>query len=179
MINSKYKQKYLKYKQKYIQALTKQKGGDTKKVLVLCQRKTGRSITDDYNVEDVVVPRIAELIQRLFGANTEIIYMTKLTSQYQGTVDIDCYLDGKTECSKEFISKNANSFDLIILQTCPLILNFDILINLLKPTGMIGFTAFPIPIEINTPLNDVFTTLNRKNFNIHEKHEYSIIFKRT
>lgn len=181
MLNLKYKQKYLKYKQKYIQALTKQKGGDTKNILVLCQRKTGRSATNDYDVEEVVVPKITELIQTLLGFDTSIVYMTKLEKKNPGTVDIDCYLGDESECSKKFIEKHNNFFDLIILQTCPFIFfNFDIVINLLKPKGMLALTSFPAPFDkknfLSFPYDGIITKLTSKNLIEHEQAIDGILF---
>jgi len=179
MLNLKYKQKYLKYKQKYIQALTKQKGGVPQKILVLCQRKTGKSAKDEYNVEDVVVPQITELIQTLLGSDTKTIYMTDIEKDRPGEIDIDCKLDGITQCSKEFISEHNNSFDLIILQTCPLIvLNLDIIINLLKPRGMLGITNFPIKLIKNCLFDDVIKQLLSKNVILDKTKstEYVILF---
>lgn len=181
MLNLKYKQKYLKYKQKYIQALTKQKGGDTKNILVLCQRKTGRDSLNKYNVEDEVVPKITELIQTLLGHDTRIIYMTKLDKKNPGTVDIDCYLGDESECSKKFIGEHNNFFDLIILQTCPFIFfNYDIVINLLKPKGMLALTSFPEPFDkekfLLFPYDSVITKLTSKNLIEHEQPIDGILF---
>ena len=61
-----------------------------------------------------------------------------------GEIDINCELDGITECSKKFISENKNSFDLIILQSCPFILmKYSIIYDLLKPSGILGITSYP------------------------------------
>ena len=164
MLNSKYKQKYLKYKQKYIQALTKQKGGETKKVLVLCQRKTGKTNITKLEVEVEVVPKITVLIQKLLGTDTTTIYMTRMNKDTPGTVDIDCNLDGITECSKEFIKEHRNSFDLIILQTCPIIfLNLNIITNLVKPGGMLGITSFPNKYIKNFFHDKIICELSSKN----------------
>jgi len=123
-------------------------GGKPKKVLVLCQRKTGLSNgLIKYNVEEIVIPKINELVQGLIGDVHTITYMTDMRG-YEGTVDINCKLDGVSECSKSFISENANSFDLILLQTCPYsMMEYNILHTLLKPTGIIGITALPNEIK--------------------------------
>ena len=120
-------------------------GGESKKVLVMCQRKTGlmsRLRTD--TVEDIVIPKINLLISHLFGNDDiSIVYLSHINSQ-EGTVDINCNLNGITQCSKDFIAKNRNSFDLIILQTCPFsVMNYHILHSLLKPNGILGTTGLP------------------------------------
>jgi hypothetical protein len=120
-------------------------GGEPKKVLVLCQRKTGlsESVTP-YKVEDEIIPKINLLISILLGNDDiSIIYMSSIDPS-KGTVDINCLLNGETECSRTFISENKNSFDLIILQTCPFFLmKYSILHSLLKPNGMLGVTSLP------------------------------------
>jgi hypothetical protein len=121
------------------------KGGEHKKILVLCQRKTGENITptkEVYKIEDVIIPRINQLVNDLLGEDTTIIYMSVPSAP--GTVDIDCHLDSITQCSKDFILQHGNSFDLILLQTCPFLsMDFSILYNLLKPSGMIGLIRYP------------------------------------
>ncbi len=94
-----------------------------KKVLIICQRKTGfedKLSTD--RVEDTIIPKINLVISHLLGNNDDIsiVYLSDKKDR-DGTVDVNCDLNGITSCSKEFIAKNRNSFDLIILQTCPLL----------------------------------------------------------
>ena len=120
-------------------------GGQSKKVLVMCQRKTGlMSSGVSGSVEDIIVPKINLLISRLFGDDDfSIIYMSNI-KHWEGTVDINCNLGSDTPCSKKFITENKNSFDLIILQTCPYIwMDYHILHSLLKPNGMLGATSVP------------------------------------
>ena len=123
-------------------------GEPKKKVLIMCQRKTG--FEEDWRtdrVEDTIIPKINLVISRLLGNNDDIsiVYLSDIGYEYRkGTVDVNCNLDGITACSKEFIAKNRNSFDLIILQTCPFFLmDYHILHNLLKPNGILGVTVFP------------------------------------
>lgn len=123
-------------------------GGEPKRVLVLCQRRTGMSGKDDsrYRVEDVIIPKINKVIHDILGDDTVITYMSDIY-EHQGTVDINCLLDGRTDCSKQFISENINSFDLIIFQTCPCAwMDYNIIYSLLKNNGMLGITAFPSEI---------------------------------
>jgi hypothetical protein len=107
----------------------------TKQVLVLCQRKTGNDWLG--KVEDKIIPSIKNVVENLIGSDYDITYMTyiKDTTDLReiGECDINCKLDGITECSKNFISENKKSFDLIILQTCPfIVMDYGIIYNLLK-----------------------------------------------
>jgi hypothetical protein len=123
-------------------------GGEPRRVLVLCQRRTGMSGKDDsrYRVEDIIIPKINKVIRDILGEDTVITYMSDIY-EHQGTVDINCLLDGRTDCSKQFISENINSFDLIIFQTCPCAwMDYNIIHSLLKTNGILGITAFPSEI---------------------------------
>ena len=136
-----------------------------KKVLVLCQRKTGLAgSVNSYNVADIIVPKINLLINSLFGNDDiSIIYMSDINEK-EGTVDINCNLNGKTECSRTFILENKNSFDLIILQTCPLsLMKYSILHSLLKPNGMLGVTALPHELMRE---ERIFQSINAVTLNI-------------
>lgn len=128
-----------------------EKVDNIKKVLILGQRKTGiyNYLTKE-NVEDIIIPKITEIVEELVGIDYKIIYISDITGyDKSSTVDINCNLDNVNECSKVFISANKNSFDLIILQTCPFIfLNYNILYNLLKYYGKIGLTSFPKQFKI-------------------------------
>lgn len=138
-------------------------GGVPKKVLVMCQRKTGLSDTvNPYKVEDIIVPKINLLIRSLFGNDDiSVIYMSDIREN-EGTVDINCNLNGINECSKKFISENKNSFDLIILQTCPLyLMKYSILHSLLKPNGMLGVTAMPYELMREERIFDVSNNVSR------------------
>jgi hypothetical protein len=140
------------------------KGGDHKKILVLCQRKTGKSHDKEiYNVEDVIIPRISQLVNDLMGEDSTITYMSMLSSPETETVDIDCRLDGITQCSIDFILEHGNSFDLILLQTCPFLhMDFTILYNLLKPTGMIGLIIYPSDWESAVAGSKIMLTHRKK-----------------
>ena len=114
----------------------------------MCQRKTGfTNLLRIDKVEDIVIPKINLLISRLLGNDDiSIVYISHINKS-DGTVDINCDLNGITACSKEFIAENINSFDLIILQTCPFrLMDFHILHNLLKPNGILGTTRLPSEI---------------------------------
>jgi hypothetical protein len=121
-------------------------GGEPKKILVLCQRKTGKTNPgkeDEYLVEERIIPEIARIINSLMGTDNITIYMTTL-GDGNGTADINCYLDGITQCSIDYIEEHNNSFDLILLQTCPFkLIKYDIIYRLLKPNALLGLILFP------------------------------------
>lgn len=122
-------------------------GGEHKKVLVLCQRKTGPRSSIDSKlelVEETITPVINRYINMVMGPDTTIIYLTSINSDYPGTADYNCYLQMNSPCTMDFISEHGNSFDLIILQTCPYkFFNYEIVHTLLKPDGFLGLTNAP------------------------------------
>ena len=162
------------------------KGGDGKKVLVLCQRKTGKrypfSPDDKETVEETVTPIINGYIDTLMGTNTTIIYLTKITTENPGTADYDCLLQRDSPCTTNFIAEHGNSFDLIILQTCPFIyIHYDVIHSLLKPDGYLGLMVVPNNWNkepMNTTKQLIFDRIQSKNFVLHSKSPEIILFKK-
>ena len=166
------------------------KGGDGKKVLVLCQRKTGKrhpfSPDDKETVEETVTPIINGYIDTLMGTNTTnttIIYLTKITSEHPGTADYDCLLRQRdSPCATNFIAEHGNSFDLIILQTCPFIyFDYDIIHSLLKPDGYLGLMVVPNKWNIeqlSRTKNLIFDRIKSTNFVLHLESPEIILFKK-
>lgn len=166
------------------------KGGDGKKVLVLCQRKTGKrhpfSPNDKKTVEETVTPIINGYIDTLMGTNTTnttIIYLTKITSEHPGTADYDCLLRQRdSPCATNFIAEHGNSFDLIILQTCPFIyFDYDIIHSLLKPDGYLGLMIAPNFWDkepMNTTKKLIIPHIQSKNFVLHSEESPAILFKK-
>jgi len=148
-------------------------------VLVLCQRKTGIHYSGKWNVEDIIIPEINNIVKKLIGSVHKITYMTDMTEETgHGTIDIDCKLDGLTDCSKDFIVKNKNTFDLIILQTCPFILmDYPILYNLLKKdSGIVVLAAFPSNIlDRNTTIESTIKKEYPGLFTYQEDKDNGII----
>jgi hypothetical protein len=146
------------------------KGGDGKKVLVLCQRKTGLTSTGSL-VEKTITPEINKHIYKLMGTNTTIIYLTKITTENPGTADYDCLLQRDSPCTTNFIAEHGNSFDLIILQTCPFIyIHYDVIHSLLKPDGYLGLMVVPNNWNkepMNTTKQLIFDRIQSKNFVLH------------
>ena len=160
------------------------KGGDGKKVLVLCQRKTGRTSTGSL-VEKTITPEINKHIYKLMGENTTIIYLTSITHDNPGTADYDCILQSgsNSPCTTDFISEHGtNSFDLIILQTCPFrFFDYDLIHILLKPDGYLGLMVVPNNWNkepMNTTKQLIFDRIQSKNFVLHSESPEIILFKK-
>jgi len=130
-------------------------------------------------VEEIIIPYIENVVKKLIGSDYNITYMTKMTQL--GEIDINCELDGITECSKKFISENKNSFDLIILQTCPFILmKYSIIYDLLKPSGILGITSYPRDINISENISGVNDNIISTKLFIHENIlEGIVIYKKS
>lgn len=167
------------------------KGGDGKKVLVLCQRKTGKrhpfSPDDKETVEKTVTPIINGYIDTLMSENREnttIIYLTKITTENPGTADYDCTLKQiDSQCTKDFIKEHGNnSFDLIILQTCPFpFFDYGLINILLKPDGYLGLMVVPNFWDkepMNTTKKLIIPHIQSKNFVLHSESPEIILFKK-
>ena len=146
-----------------------------KKVLVLCQRKSGNiSYTKDGNkietkIENTVVPEINKTIRFVFGEESyNIEYLSsypildsdKVGDTPNGEIDIEGHLNYEnlsltfknvkndigepiTMTADTFIDENKNSYDLILLNTCPfMLMKFQIIYDLLKDDGFMVFTAY-------------------------------------
>ena len=133
-----------------------------KKVLVLCQRKAGPFYAGKevpQKIEEEIAPKINDLVQFLVGPDTTIEYLSSLTGEHaKGNVDIKGELSltsskplilnyGKVAEEirvKDFINRYRGTYALIILNTCPfMFMDFTIIDELLGPTGLIVFSAYP------------------------------------
>jgi hypothetical protein len=131
----------------------------TKEVLVLCQRKSGKSSSAAYegDVKDIVVPKINKLVQEHLGSDVNIEYLTKITT-IDGETDYNFNLDSYPNNSKakEFIANHREFYSLIILNTCPFkYIDFKIIYNLLEPEGIMIFTVFPDIVDKNIITKDI------------------------
>ena len=119
----------------------------TKEVLVLCQRKSGKIESRLYSsndVEELIVPRINEIVQQQLGNDTNIKYLTDMKGTMDGSADYNFSLDSYNPEAREFISTHIGFYSLIILNTCPLVyMDFKIIYDLLKPGGIMSFNTFP------------------------------------
>lgn len=127
---------------------TKKMGGNPdKKVLVLCQRKTGSS---DYDNEPNSVLKVVANIEQnivkkhLPNENVKIEYMSSMEGQRDGTVDYN-FSFGE-ENSKQFVLDNFESYSLVILYSCPnLVFSTDemclLLSSIMTPDGILTINA--------------------------------------
>lgn len=163
------------------------KGGEHKKVLVLCQRKTGMrtQIQSTELVEETIIPVINRYINILMGPDTTIIYLTSIGAEYPGTADYDCYLQIGSKCTNDFIYEHGNSFDLILLQTCPYkYINYEIIHTLLKQDGYLGLTVVPNTWKSSKTLEKIeyenIQHISSKNFVLQNRDDCPdiILFKK-
>jgi hypothetical protein len=130
------------------------------KVLVLCQRKSGWVYAGQMDNEDVykkiektVAPKIDELVRSLVGEAYEIEYLSSFTTEHStGKLDIEGFLKNDTVLTlkgnkkmavRDFVEQNAETYDIILLNTCPLQqMDFQLISQLLKADGLMVFTAY-------------------------------------
>jgi hypothetical protein len=130
----------------------------SKKVLVLCQRKSGnldRGNGKYIKVDEVVVPKINKLVNSLLGPDYTIEYLSNkesYTEEEGGEVDIDLDLVEYNPLAREFIERNISKYDLIILNTCPfMLMNYNIIYKLLKENGLMIFSKYPREDKLEPP----------------------------
>ena len=153
----------------------------TKEVLVLCQRKSGKIESRLYSsndVEELIIPRINEIVQEQLGSDTNIKYLTDMKGTIDGSADYKFSLDSYSYNleAKEFISTHIGFYSLIILNTCPFLhMNFKVIYDLLKPGGIMAFTTFPntsanffLPEEKITEINTLFENIGK---NLYRKKQ--------
>ena len=151
----------------------------TKEVLVLCQRKSGKIESRLYSsndVEELIVPRINEIVQQQLGSDTNIKYLTDMKGNMEGSADYKFSLDSYNLEAKEFISTHIGFYSLIILNTCPfLYMDFKIIYDLLKPGGIMSFNTFPntsanvfLPEEVIRKIDTLFENIGK---NLYRKKQ--------
>jgi hypothetical protein len=151
----------------------------TKEVLVLCQRKSGKIESRLYSsndVEEMIIPRINEIVQQQLGSDTNIKYLTDMKGAIDGSADYKFSLDSYNPEAREFISTHIGFYSLIILNTCPfLYMDFKIIYDLLKPGGIMSFNTFPntsanvfLPEEVITKIDTLFENIGK---NLYRKKQ--------
>lgn len=123
-----------------------------KKVLVLCQRKTG--FVDEYTserVEEVITPKLETLAKNILETEDYTIEYLSDVEGYEGDVDILGKLKNKKtdDFTTDFLSKNKKSYSLIILNTCPFSwMPYPVIYKLLTDDGLMVFSSYPWPENI-------------------------------
>jgi len=122
-----------------------------KKVLVLCQRKTGPLHFTPKRVEEIITPKLDTLVKNILGTDEYTIeYLSDKRGHGEGDVDILGSLEKNEsdEFTSEFLSKNKNSYSMIILNTCPFeLMPYAVIYKLLVENGLMVFSAYPSNIK--------------------------------
>lgn len=131
----------------------------TKKVLVLCQRKSGTSGKDrNETVESTIVPKINEMANGLLGEDIDIKYLTDLSYEKDGEADYNFSLDRSNEEAARFMEENRGTYSMIILNTCPIaMMDMNMIHELLEPNGVVFFSIFPKANDA-----DLYRSVDRK-----------------
>jgi len=114
------------------------------KVLILCQRKTGKcSNYQHLSVENEIIPKIETfLTSYLHGNDYSVEYMSSISqSNIIGTVDFDIRVENSPEFL-DFLNTHKNYYSIIILQTCPfMFMKYDLIRELLCDNGVMVLSA--------------------------------------
>ena len=124
-----------------------------KKVLVLCQRKTGLTTKGSSDtVQEKIIPSIQKLIEELLGkrGKKEVAY---LSGPYgvPGSVDYVGKLQTGNEFTTAFLNEKHGSYALVILNTCPLqTMDYRVIHALLENRGRMVFAVYPLTYDRGT-----------------------------
>lgn len=156
---------------------------NNKKVLILCQRKSGsvvkfNSVSKSQKVVDIqtsVVEPLEQYITTLFPPHTlfQFDYMSDLADypfDIENKVDYNMTLERSDFRAKQFINKNNKSYDVVVLNTCPYIaMNYEVISSILVDNGLLIFTILPKQLflsknkeidSLNNKINDYFTKID-------------------
>ncbi len=123
------------------------------KILVFCQRKQSFDKKDDYKVKNVV-EQIERFIKQHYDNDCIIEYLTSgnygvsehlYDAEYKMFFDINSKDEMVKNKTFTFINENREIYDMILLQTCPLLLlknQLPHLFKTLKPNGILLFSKF-------------------------------------
>jgi hypothetical protein len=145
----------------------------SKKVLVLCQRKSGKHMS--YDIERDVVPLIKAMAEKVLGSDQFTMeFLSDKSGHEIGEVDILGTLHSSNEFTRSFIqqSKASGKYDLIILNTCPFqFMDYPVIHKLLKKTGLMIFAYYPKAISTHPqdPPSNLFRKMPHDEFIIYEK----------
>ena len=116
------------------------------KVLVLCQRKSGKAQEGEYDVKDVVIPPLQEYVSTIIDL-PEFEYMSLgLVHEKNPDVDYKMALGNNKDESDAFQSGHEDGYHAIVLQSCPIAYfmaaSFPYMYHLLKRQGRVIITIF-------------------------------------
>ena len=166
---------------------------DTKKVLVLCQRKRGPTFVSSANVETTTVPKIKSMVRKLIGENHMIEFLTDLdsymgnlhiTNDAKGDVDFNLVLDhnADNEKAKAFIKSHPYHYDLLVLNTCPFrFIPYDILFGLLKMNGLLvlSFLSNVSADEHKMNIESLHLPQNFYNYFVSQESNQNLFIRRS
>ena len=113
------------------------------RVLVLCQRKTGRvSKTDADDVSNTTLVYFTKFLSP-FIESPSFEYLSDGLVEVDGTADYNFKLGYNTE-TERFIKENEKKYKAVVFQTCPIPAMKDIIFlvyTLLEEDGLVIFTA--------------------------------------
>jgi len=144
-----------------------------KKVLVLCQRKTGSLRSTPKRVEELITPMIETLVENILETEDYTIeYLSNMKGHEEGDVDILGTLKIKKsdDFTTDFLAKNKKSYSLIILNTCPFsYMPYPVIYKLLTDDGLMVFSAYPENIKTSLlyiPSVDIFSNITTEDMNV-------------
>jgi len=140
--------------------------GDTSRVLILCQRKTGKICKEDSeNVSKQINPAIEELVSEIIQSPKESCkfeYMSPGVMYLDGTADYPFTLDEKNEEAKTFFRNNQKKYKAVVFQTCPIMyMKHTILLvaSLLEDNGLLMIIAVNKESHNTVSINKIDVTL--------------------
>lgn len=137
------------------------------RVLLLCQRKTGKiSIAYSENVSKQINPTIEELASNIIGESCTFEYMSPGVIAVDGTADYPFALNNKDEKTKKqtekFITNNLNQYKAVVFQTCPIMFfknTLFLVYSLLEDNGLLIIMAVNKETQNTVSINRIDVTL--------------------
>ena len=133
------------------------------RVLVLCQRKTGRiNMETSENVSKQINPAIEELTSNIIREPCTFEYMSPGLIGLDGTADYRFPLDQKNEEAKKFILSHQKKYKAVVFQTCPIMNIKDslfIVYSLLEDNGLLIIMAVIKETQNTVFINKIDVTL--------------------
>uniref|UniRef100_A0A6C0LB36 Methyltransferase n=1 Tax=viral metagenome TaxID=1070528 RepID=A0A6C0LB36_9ZZZZ len=115
------------------------------KVLVLCQRKNGKS--GSFDVEDTTVPLIHIMLDHFFpGQEYSVEYMSAMATVEHSEESVDYAFNLKHNEPKaiEFVQTHLKYYSLVLLNTCPFLgMNYEMIKEIMTDNGRLVASAFP------------------------------------
>jgi len=138
---------------------------DMSRVLILCQRKTGKINIEysDYseNVSKQINPAIEELASNIIGESCRFEYMSPGLVGLDGTADYRFPLDKDNKEAEAFITNHEKAYKAVVFQTCPIMFFKDTLFlvySLLEDNGLLIIIAVNKETKNTVTINQIDVT---------------------